>query len=329
MRATTILFVSAALAVGCSKSKPDEEPVEQVEPGEEEGATKADPEQARVEWSAPIKTRTTGGTVLGVPLLDVEVGSTPTQVVLDTSSHHHTLTRSFADSVPVPVLSTKKVLRVTGKLKEAVEVDGPVEMVIAGAPVKLEQAIAAKSEPETDALGVGGMLAPGDLVDFAHILVADFRGGKIYHVKGGESHVRSWFSKQFGEPTEVPIIRDEDGLMYIDTSIDPERDATVKAVLDTGSAYSRFEHGQLEVEPQKDECVEGLDPFVQCVPGRVIPDRSVQFGGKWYTGKIVSVPLAPGDPKVQAVGSVGMDILRNCTIAFTTHTEGIWTVCDG
>lgn len=302
--------------------KKDAAPTEQVTP-------KAEPEGAKVEWSAPITWNAVDGTALGVPMVEVAVRDRATRLVVDTASKYNTLTRSFATEVRVPVSETKQVTRVQGKLDRAVKVEGVVGVHFGGNEWRLQDVVAAEGLPQTDAWGIGGLVAPMQFVTPGTSLVMDFRGGEVYLVSGGDQHFSDWFGAKFGKPVEMRAMADEDGLIYVQTSVNPETKDPVIAVLDTGTAHSRFTEALMQVKPTEDECVEGLDPFAGCIPGRVVENASIEFGGNWYgSERVAALPIVFGHPKMKAQGALGMDVLQRCTIALTASTEHIWVVCD-
>ena len=312
----------ACLVLLVGACKPDPVPTEQVQP-------KAEPETAKVEWSAPITMNAVDGTLLGVPMMEVGVRDKVTRLVVDTASKYNTLTRDFASSVRAPMSQTKKVARVKGELDEAVTVEGVVPVQFGHNEWRLQNVVAIDTPDRTTAWGIGGLVAPLQLVRFDNSVVMDFRGNTVYLVSGSQEQFRDWFDAKFGAPMKIEAKTDEDGLIYVETAVSADDKTPVVAILDSGSAHSRFTQDLLAVKPSTDECVEGLDPFAGCVPGRVVSKVPIRLGEQWFDATdVAAMTLEFGHPRMGAQGALGMDVLQRCTFAFTASTDTILAVCD-
>lgn len=190
----------------------------------------------RVLLETPI-TFDVGGQVIHAPMIEVDVGGTPTKLIVDTGSTDHVLTMELAERAGLDASAGEPGTDSVGASVPSWTL-GEVPVRIGGLDVRLQNVVAIAGPEPFEGWGVGGFLSPQHVHPNAWVVI-DLVEGAITFVGGEESDVVAWVADRFPALKMLSLERESgDSTVLVRAAIDPFD--PVVTMLDTGGKRTAF-----------------------------------------------------------------------------------------
>lgn len=237
------------------------------------------------------------------PRINVKVNGTSAEMLLDTGSSHHVLTRPFAQANGIVASEERSGLLRARQFRLKA---GRADFVIDDAIVL---------SPPFDEEGWGGILSPQSLLPAATV-VLDFRNRVFYLLRGTRASTDSWLAEKYDSLRRTTLAREGTEINAVLVRGGQCGRAPVLLDIDSGIGRSRLSRKQLRgtaLHPGG----KSIDALGNVTLTEVARGQSVCFGDlRFDSVDLVAITETPSsESAADAIsGSIGMDILRQTVL---------------
>jgi hypothetical protein len=260
----------------------------------------------RVLLEVPI-TFDVGGEVTHAPLVEVEVGGTPTKLIVDTGSTDHVLTIELAERAGLEASPGEPGTDSVGASVPSWTL-GEVEVRIGDLDVRLQNVVAIAGPEPFEGWGIGGFLSPQHVHPNAWVVI-DLVGGVLTFVGGEEADVEAWVADRFPALQLLSLERESgDSTVLVQAAIEPFD--PVVTMLDTGGKRTEFAEAAVPTLLGGTSAESGRGVGGGTAIGSEVKDQVLRVGSAVLPVSTLLVRQEIGT----AQGLVGMDLLRGTVL---------------
>jgi Aspartyl protease len=274
----------------------------------------------RVLLEVPI-TFDVGDQVTHAPLVRVEVGGTPTKLIVDTGSTDHVLTMELAKRAGLEASPGEPGTDSVGASVPSWTL-GEVPVRIGDLDIHLENVVAIAGPEPFEGWGIGGFLSPQHVHPNAWVVI-DLLEGALTFVGGEEADVAAWVAERFPARQLLSLERDSgDSTILVRAAIEPFD--TVVTMLDTGGKRTEFAEAAVPTLLGGTPTESGRGVGGATAIGSVVNDQVLRVGSATLPVPSLLVREEIGT----AQGLVGMDLLRGTVLVVSADPSRpvLWLV---